>query len=312
MTDSFPPEFLERLAHIVPNIDVVLASMQEPRPPVIRINTLKLPVEQGLSKLDAMGIPAKAIFGFENMFSVPVTSRQALVTSELFNSGAVYIQGASSQLPPLILKPKPGMEVLDLAAAPGSKTTQMAAMMQNQGRIAAVEVVKARYYKLKANIEQQGASIVHCYNKDGARVGRQCPAQFDAVLLDAPCSSEGRFLATEPDSYRYWSLNKIKSMQRKQKMLMYSAVQSLKPGGLLLYSTCTSAPEENEVIVQHALKKFPGQLQVLPINLCMDNLLPGLLQWQNKKFTDEVALSVRVLPSALMEGFYLCLLQKME
>ncbi len=213
-------------------------------------------------------------------------------------------------LPPLILAPRPGEKILDLCAAPGSKTLQMAAMMDNEGWISAVEAVKDRFFRMKANIEKNGATIVHTYHRDGIKVWRYVPEEFDRVLLDAPCSSEGQFALAEANSYRYWSERKIAEMNRKQKKLLFSAFQCLKPGGTLVYSTCTMAPEENEGVIDWFVKKFAGKVDILDLPLSHDALRPGLISFRGKAYDEAVRRASRILPDRLMEGFFICLLRK--
>ncbi len=307
-----PELFLKRLAEIVDESDCedCFASFSRTISPAFRINTLLSNSNDVLCELDTLALRAEPIHWCADAFTVGSQQRQQLTNSQTFIEGKIYIQNASSMLAPYILAPKPGEEVLDLAAAPGGKTLMMAAMMQNQGRIAAVEAVKKRFFKLKNNIKHYQASLVDCYLKDGRVVGRQCPDRFDRVLLDAPCSSESRFHSESPDSFKYWSERKIKEVQRKQKQLLYSAIQSVKSGGYVLYSTCSFAPEENEEVVSHLLKKFSGNLTVEPIDLQLSNFRPGRLFWRKKRYHPSVDKTVRVLPTETMKGFYLALLRK--
>ena len=155
---------------------------------------------------------------------VPNQQRRALTETAACRAGRIYIQNPASMIPPLLLDPQPGEWILDLGAAPGSKTLQMAGMMVNRGKISAVESVRGRFFRLRANLEKHGATLVQTYLKDGIKVWRNCPEQFDRVLLDAACSAEGRFNVNRPSSYGYWSTKKIREMQRKQKRLLFSAL----------------------------------------------------------------------------------------
>ncbi len=310
--NCLPAAFIERLTHIVPaaQLDSVLASMQHPRRTAFRINTLMDEAARVLPALQQAGFRLEPLNRMAGAYSVPAGQRRALTESEPYHRGAIYIQNPASMLPPLLLQPQPGERVLDLAAAPGSKTLQLAAMMDNRGWISAVEVVRERFFRLRRNLDKHGAQIVHTYNKDGSRVWRQVAEQFDRVLLDAPCSSEGQFTTLEPESFRYWSRKKIKEMSRKQKRLLYSAIQCVKPGGLVLYSTCTFAPEENEAIVSKMLRKFSGRLEVVPVEVALENSVPGLSGWNGRRYAPELQQALRILPNELMEGFFVCLLRK--
>jgi 16S rRNA C967 or C1407 C5-methylase (RsmB/RsmF family) len=173
-----------------------------------------------------------------------------------------------------------------------------------------VEKIKARFFKMKANLKTLQHHSIHTYMTDAVGLWRKTPERFDRVLLDAPCSSESRFQSNNPDSYSHWSLRKIKETARKQKKLIYSAVNCLKPGGTLVYCTCSFAPEENEAIVDHILATFPQQLTIEPLDLPISNTQPGLTQWQGKHFHTTLQSSVRVLPNEIMDGFYICKLVK--
>jgi 16S rRNA (cytosine1407-C5)-methyltransferase len=183
-------------------------------------------------------------------------------------------------------------------------------MMRDSGRIAAVEKTRDRFFKMKANFKTLQHHSIHTYLADAAILWRKTPERFDRVLLDAPCSSEARFQNNDPDSYSHWSLRKIRETSRKQKKLIYSAVNCLKPGGTLVYCTCSFAPEENEAIIGHILNTFPQQLSIIPVDIPVANTQPGLTQWQSSQYHESLRNSVRVLPDEVMDGFYICRLLK--
>jgi 16S rRNA (cytosine1407-C5)-methyltransferase len=309
---QLPQRFVERLQQILPRRHYarVLASFAAPSRCTFRVNTLTTTVVDCITELRGLGLEPQPWAFASNAFSVPQEQRRTLAYADAHERGDLYMQNFSSLVPPLLLQVAPGQEVLDLAAAPGGKTLHLAAIMGNHGRLAAVELVKARFHRLRRNVEQGGASIVHLYCKDGSRVGRQVPARFDRVLLDAPCSSESRFSLQQPRTWAYWSENKIAQMQRKQKQLLYSAVLAAKPGGLIAYSTCSFAPEENELVIAHVLKKFGEQLAVEAIELPFDNTLPGLDHWRDRALNPQLHGAVRILPTETMSGFFVCLLRK--
>jgi len=209
-----------------------------------------------------------------------------------------------------VLDPQPGEEVLDLAAAPGGKTLHLAARMGNQGRIAAVEAIRERFYKLRTLLQRHGATMVDTYLADGRSIGRKTPERFDRVLLDAPCSCESRFAPSQPDSCRYWSPRKIKESARKQKGLLRSAADCLRPGGTLLYCTCTFAPEENELVVASLLDDVGDAMEVVPFDSPVANVQPGLTEWEGRPLPYTLRHSLRILPTAQMDAAYLCKLVK--
>jgi len=312
MTAQLPEAFINRLREIFPQaqFDELIRSFLQTKAVSFRVNTLKTNKAEVVSALEKMKIDAHDVAGFPDTFEISAQNKPQLTSSELFLSGDIYIQNLSSMLPPLILNPKPTDRVLDISSAPGSKTTQLAAIMQNQGWISAVEINKPRFYKLLDNIKQQGATNVHTYLMDGATVWQKCPEQFDKILVDAPCSSESRISALNPDSYAYWSEKKIQEMVKKQKRLLFSAVLSLKPGGELLYSTCSFAPEENEMAISKLMKKFSHALEIVPFELAINNWEPGRTKWRKKNLHPDVVHSKRILPTDSMDGFYLCKLRK--
>jgi 16S rRNA (cytosine1407-C5)-methyltransferase len=214
-------------------------------------------------------------------------------------------------VPPLVLDPAPGELVLDLTAAPGSKTTQMACLMGGTGRIVANDNNRVRYFKLKANVERQGAANVEVLCRYGESLGRLYPERFDRVLVDAPCSAEGRFCLDKPASYRYWRPGKIREMMRKQRRLLASGLEALRSGGVLVYATCTFAPEENEGIVHWALQEFSGAVAVEPVSVALPNRIAGLTGWDGMTFEAALRRTVRLLPTATMEAFYIARLRKL-
>ncbi|WP_137938306.1 RsmB/NOP family class I SAM-dependent RNA methyltransferase [Chitinivorax sp. B] len=312
MTNALPAIFVERLQHIIPTdkLAEVLASFSQPAMTVFRVNTLKATPLDVCEELRVVGLNPMPIDWQPLAFQVPEEQRRPLTETAAFYEGRLYVQNLSSQLAPLILDPQPGETILDLAAAPGGKTSQMAAMMQNQGILSAVEPVRDRFFRLKANLQQQGVTIARTYMTDGRSVGAKCPEMFDRVLLDAPCSSEARFDANDADSVAHWSLQKVKEVSHKQKRLLSAAIHSLKPGGTLVYSTCSFAPEENERIVEAQLKSFGDAIAIQPIDLPIGNWQAGLPEWDGKVFHPDIQHCRRILPDAMMDGFFICKLIK--
>jgi len=312
--EQLPEEFLARLQQIVPaaHWPRVRASFATPRRLAFRLNPLRGEPQQVLEELAELGLQPEPVNGLPLAYTLPATARPRLTHAPAHEEGRLYVQGIASMLAGLLLAPRPGERILDLAAAPGGKTLHLAAMMHNQGWISAVEQVKPRYYRLKANVLRHGAHCVHTYLMDGARVWRKCPEQFDRVLLDAPCSSEARFQLQQADSFAFWSRRKIREMSRKQGRLLFSAVQSLKPGGCLLYATCSFAPEENEAPVSKILRTFGDALSIEALQppLADAHWQPGLTHWQGKAFAPAMAHSLRLLPDERVGGFYLCKLRK--
>jgi 16S rRNA (cytosine1407-C5)-methyltransferase len=311
---QLPAAFVDRLRAILsePAATACLDALRHRPAPCFRVNTLRCAVEPAVSALREAGLAAQPLAWRDDAFCVPGNQRSALTHSALSQNAEIYLQNPASMLPVQLLEPQPTDWILDLAAAPGSKTHQLACAMNNEGRISAVEAVRGRFFKLKHNLERLGVANTRCYLKDGAKVWRSCPEQFDRVLLDAPCSSEGQFNCEQPDKHRFWSEKKIKEMSRKQKRLLFSAIQSLKAGGVLVYSTCSFAPEENELVIAAMLRRFAGALEVDEITLPCPNWQPGLDRWRNESLDAQLRHARRIIPDGLMEGFFVCRMRKLD
>ena len=236
--------------------------------------------------------------------------RERVTHSEAAQTGEIYIQNPSSLLAVRALAPQPEEEVLDLAAAPGGKTIALAIAMQNSGRLAAVEPVVKRFHRLKANVARCGVENVEFYQRDGRGVGRAVGERFDRVLLDAPCSSESRMRWDNPGSYQHWQARKVKEVQRKQKSLLRSAYAALKPGGVLIYCTCSLNLEENELVVAHLLRKTSAQISSLEALDHIEGLESGRIVSGRKALPAELELTRRVYPHDVWDGFYLAKIKK--
>lgn len=302
MTNSFlnlPAPFRQRLERIVPaqHLARVQESFCQARLPSFRINTLKATVDEVLQELQTSDIICHRFSWLNEACWVALEDRSRLTHHHLAESGAIYLHNISSMFASAATDALPDQTVLDLAAAPGGKTLHIAAMMNGTGTLSAVEPIRNRFFKLKENLKRAGADFVKCYMLDGRQVAAKTGPRFDHVLLDAPCSSEARFHSEKPETFDKWSLRKVAECRRKQKGLIKSAFQALQPGGTLIYSTCSFAPEENEATVASLLKKFGDHCQVLPLEMPFDNWQPGLTQWEDLSFPESIQHCRRILPT---------------
>lgn len=317
---QLPLEFVGRLSRIVPAelLHGVIASFAGDKPTTFRVNSLCDSRDSILEELQRLGIPLTPIDWVINhagepiAYQTPCEHRQELTHSATIDAGKIYVQNLSSMLAPIVLNPQPGETVLDLAAAPGGKTTQIAQLMENQGVLSAVESVRNRMYKLKSNLQRCQVNIAKTYLTDGRSVGRKTPERFDRVLLDAPCSSEARFRLSKPDSWSNWSDRKIRESARKQFGLLKAAIHATRVGGRIVYCTCSFAPEENERIIHKALHKYENVIEVEPIELPVDNWTEGLTEFDSKSFNEQVSLCRRIIPNELMDAFFIASIRKLN
>jgi len=217
----------------------------------LRINRLNISPEAFTARLDAQQISYTRSSLLPHFVRVKTLS--GIAQMDLFRNGMFTIQDESAALPCQLLDPKPGHRVIDLCAAPGGKTTNMAEMMKNQGEIIALDKYEAKLHLIRASCERLGVRIVDLHAAD-AMVFDAPPA--DRVLLDAPCSGLGT-LAKKPDMKWKRELGDIRKLSATQDALLESAARLLKPGGAIVYSTCTMEPEENSDIITAFLSRHP-------------------------------------------------------
>lgn len=302
---KLPTSFVDKLyENFTPlTVDKILAGMSGERNTTLRVNNLKSNIQDVMQELKENGIKFDRIQWYADALIIKNVKEKQIQALKIYDEGKIYVQSLSSMVPSIVLNPKPNDKILDLTAAPGSKTTQMAGMMQNKGYILANELDALRCERLKYNIEKQGATIIEVNNGRGEVIGKKYEGYFDKVLLDAPCSGEGRFLATDAKTYRSWSEKTVKELAKLQKKLLKSAYQALKSGGELVYSTCTLNREENEEILEWATSELEG-LKLDSINLEIKNLVKGISD------NREIEKAIKILPSKDTEGFFVARLKK--
>jgi len=296
--------YYARYVDVIPEFDAFVAAVGLPPTSHIRVNTLKTTPENLAADLAGRGAVLQPETWSETMLRV-VDSRQALGSTVEHAAGCFYMQSASSALAAEALDVRPGDSVLDLCAAPGSKTGMIAQTMGNHGCIAANEPNRRRSVSLVANLERLGATcaVATSYAGQNFPTGRQ----FDRVLVDAPCSGEGTWRGpnsrpkpVKPAFRKY--------LVRQQSALIRKGFELLKPGGTMVYSTCTYAPEENEAVVDAFIKETGAQ--ILPLDIKV-NWLPGLTGWDGEDFSDKMAMAARLYPHKFnSEGFFLIRLTK--
>jgi len=269
----------------------------------IRINTLKTDKEKCLKLLKNKGWKLTPIPWCNDGFWVDGEKIEEKLGNTLeYFMGYYYIQEASSMIPPAVLRPTERDFVLDIAASPGSKTGQMAQMMKNKGCIIANDVRIERLKMLKYNLEKLGVINTVVTKMDGRRFWKT-NMKFDKILVDAPCSSEGTVRKNWKALSR-WSPELIRYISNVQKHLLDSAVRCLKSNGILVYSTCTLAPEENEGVIDYVLKKYQD-LDVVKVSLRGLKYREGLKEWDGREYDDRVTKCARIWPQDNdTEGFF--------
>lgn len=229
--------------------------------------------------------------------------------SSLVADGKVYVQNAASWLPVLALSPRPDENILDVCAAPGGKASHIQALTNNQSTLTCNDNSKPRLIKLQANMQRLGAEATYMLS-DATRLSQQLPAEsFDKILLDVPCSGEGLMTLDDLKLFDSWSVAHIRRLGALQKNILTTAWQLLKPGGTLVYSTCTMAPEENEAVIDYFLRKHPDA-KLEPVSFDLDNRLPALLSWNDKPFQNDLSPCLRLMPSTFYEAFFVAKLVK--
>ena len=261
-----------------------------------RVNTLKATVEGVTEELAAAGFTPAPLPFYKEGFVLPAGSESALTKTACYEKGEIYLQNASSFLPPLVLGATGKMDVLDMCAAPGGKTGMIYALSGGTVNLTACEKNTARAEKLKSNIEKQGVRAT-LLMEDALALSPYL--KFDRILLDAPCSGSGTLNFADEKTCKTFSEGLISSVNATQKKLIQKAVSLLKKGGTMVYSTCSVLPRENDEVVQNAIKT--GEVSLVPISQEITADLPLLSSMQG---------TACVCPTETYEGFYVAVLKK--
>ena len=312
------PLLAERMRQLLPDekdFDSWLEILKQQTLNSIRCNTLKISPNELLARLKAKEWEINQ--PFKNYPEIMVIEND-LAPGELGRSlehllGYYYVQEIASMLSAIALNPKPHERILDLCAAPGSKTTQIAASMKNTGLLVANDISIGRIRILATNLERCGVSNVIATRKQGFDLCRKFSEKeilFDKILLDAPCSGEGT-LRNSLATYEMWSINSVKNLSKIQKSLLASAINILKVGGELVYSTCTHSPEENEEVIDFILKKF-SNLEIEHISLPL-RCRTGLTKWNGEEYSKELKKACRIYPQdSNTEGFFIAKIRRVR
>lgn len=257
----------------------------------LRVNTLKISSQDIKKKLEKENIEYEEVPWNEN--ALIINSDKNIRDFDFYKNGEIYMQSLSSMLPPIVLEPKLGENILDMAAAPGGKTTQIAAMTNNEAYITACEKNKIRLERLKYNLNKQGAKFVNVMQEDARKLSDFL--KFDKILLDAPCSGSG----TENIFEEKFTKELINRSSKTQEELLKKALKIVKSGGEIVYSTCSILNQENEKIIDKFIKE--RKCEIIPIEIPKEiETLPT-----------EILGTVCVCPSKYFEGFFITKIRKL-
>lgn len=276
----------------------ILQGFSIKRKVTLRVNTLKTTSEEVEKVLKEAGIEYSKVSWSNEAYILENATEKELQELDVYEKGEIYMQSLSSMLPPIILEPKEGFDILDMAAAPGGKTTQMATLTSNKAHITACEMNKIRAEKLKYNIQKQGATSVYIMETDSRRISDFF--SFDQVLLDSPCSGSGTLNAQDNNIQKYFTQKLIEKCTKTQFELLKKAIKVLKPGRSMVYSTCSILECENEEIVNKILKSH--QCEIVPIEFKGIEEVPLL--------PSKIQGAICVKPTDLYEGFFVAKIRK--
>jgi 16S rRNA (cytosine1407-C5)-methyltransferase len=287
----------------------LLQAIQRPLPPALRVNTLKISVDEARSRWPAQyGWEIQAIPFCDSGWQIN-NFQQSLGKTLEHKMGYYYVQDAASMLPVELFQPQPPPAlVLDMAASPGGKTTHLVCKLQDRGLLIANDSRAGRLAALRLNLERWGAASTVVANYPGQRFGDWFPGTFDQVLLDAPCSGEGLRTAERRKSQPVPARRRA-ALQRQQIRLLTSAFQAAKPGGQIVYSTCSLHPDENEAVLDALLNAYPEQAAIESVERLAS--APALVLYQGREFHPDVRRALRLWPHVYdTAGFFAALLRK--
>lgn len=266
----------------------------------LRVNTLKSNLEEVKEILFKNSINYKSVSWYEDALIIENAKEKDIRALSIYEEGKIYLQNLSSMLPPLVVSPKEKESILDMAAAPGGKTTELSALSNNNALITAIEKDKIRSDRLKYNLNKQGASRVTVLVEDASKLDDFF--RFDKILLDAPCSGSGTIDLENISSYKNFSEDLIKKSIERQKKLLLKASKIIKSGGEIIYSTCSILKDENENIVSLLLNN--NDFEIVPLD---ENLFINI-----PKLPVTIPGTICVCPNELYEGFYLAKIKKIK
>lgn len=320
---SAQPDHLKALDAYAAFTDLAALRAASDRPlrKCIRVNGLKTTVEKFKAHASEKNWKIAEVPWCQEGFFVDREDHSVALGKDLLHLlGHFYMQEASSQLPAALLDARPGEVILDMSAAPGSKSTQIADAMQGRGVLVCNDIQEKRLWTLKSSLHRCGVTNYIMTKKVGQWFGKHMTERFDRVLCDAPCTAQGT-VRKDSDALEYCSADNIGKMAKVQKELLEAAIHATKIGGRIVYSTCTLTPEENEGVVAWVMEKFAGKLEVvdprdmptevLDKKLCTKMIDDSLLVQKHYPLQTTHYSLLRLWPhTADTEGFFCAVLKK--
>jgi len=305
--DQIADSWLGRYRDLLDDWDAFAESLGRPLPVALWANPARISVEGLTELLVEQGLSPQPIQGLPNALNLPPAFRAG--QQWWYCVGLAHAQEAVSQLPVTLMDLKPGQRVLDMCAAPGGKTAQIAFALGNRGTVVANDISYGRIKALQGNLDRLGVLNVTTTQSDASN-WPTAGGQFDRILLDAPCSSEGT-IRRNPSLLQRHDPAGSERLGPRQRALLRKAVQRCRPGGLILYSTCTFAPEENELVVADILAECEGRVRLRTIDIPGFDTAPGVTEWLGRTLPPELARCRRLWPHRNdTGGFFIALLEK--
>lgn len=262
-----------------------------------RVNTIKTTAEEIEQELIKNEIKYERVKWSKDAFIVLNKKENEIQEMDIYKNGKIYLQSLSSMLPPIVLNPMPKNDILDMTAAPGGKTTQIAALSNNEANITACEINKIRAERLRYNLDKQGASSVFVMLEDARNIDNFF--SLDQILLDSPCSGSGTININENNLNEYFTTELVERSKKLQIALIKKAIKILKSGKEMVYSTCSILKEENEDIIRKVLNEG---IEIVPIEFDGKETLPQL--------STTIKGTLCICPTKYYEGFFIAKLRK--
>ncbi len=299
----------DRYRPIIEDWEAFLDSLRRPLPFTVWTNTLRTSSQELQEHLHTEGIALSPVSWYPDAFFWQ-TPEERTGSTIAYQAGLYHVQEEVSMLSGFLLDAQPHERVIDMCAAPGNKTAQIAVQMQNTGTLIANDRSLGRIKAMRRVLERLGVYNTTLLCDDAGNLPKRS-GPFDRVMVDVPCSCEGTS-RKNPGILRKLCNLPYDQLGGLQRAILRKAVLLCKPGGRIVYSTCTYAPEENECVIDHVLQQYPPDtLRVVPIRIPHLTTAPGLSEWKNQRFDSRLQHAARLYPHLNdTGGFFVCVLEK--